>query len=61
VPQVCKNLVGHSCPYATGVDELALIAIVVKQQRAEIGPRAFGVRPTDDDQLLAVERLGLAP
>jgi hypothetical protein len=52
----------HSRPDAAGVDQLAVVVIIVaEQKRAEMGPRAFGVGPADDNELLAIEALRFAP
>ena len=60
-PQIGENLDGHSRAHAAGIDELAVVGVVAKQQRAEIRPRSFRVRPADDNELLAVQRFGFAP
>jgi hypothetical protein len=60
-PQIGKDLDGHPSVHTPGVDELAVIAVVAQQQRAEIRPRALRVRPADDDELLPVERFRFAP
>jgi hypothetical protein len=56
-----EHLDRHPCAHATAVYELAAVGIVAEQQRPEIRPRHFRVGPADDDELLAAERLGLAP
>jgi len=49
----------------TGLDWTAkypgIAAALAEQQRPQMGAGAFGVRPPDDDELLAVERLRLDP
>ena len=60
-PQIGKHLIRHPRPNAASIGELAVIRIVAQEQRAEVGPRSFRVRPADNDELLAIERLGLAP
>jgi hypothetical protein len=54
-------LVRHPRPNAAGVDELAVIREVAKQERAKVWPRSFRVGPADDDELLAAQRFGFAP
>jgi hypothetical protein len=60
-PQIGENLDGHPRANAAGIDELAVIAVVAKQKRPKIRPRAFRVRPADDNELLTVEPFGFAP
>ncbi len=36
-----------------------VIAVVGEQQRAEMRPRSFQVRPADNDELLTIEAYGL--
>jgi hypothetical protein len=60
-PQVRKHLARHSRAYAAGINEFAIVSVVAQQKCAEIGPRSFRVRPTDDDEFLPVEAFGLAP
>ena len=37
------------------------VAVVAEQQRAQMRPRSFRVRPPDDDEFLAIESFGFAP
>ena len=60
-PQIGKHLYRHPCAHAAGIDELAVIGVVTEQQRSEMTPRAFRIRPTHDDELLAVERFRFSP
>jgi hypothetical protein len=57
--QVRQHLVWHSRTHAPGIDEPAVVSVVAKQERAEIGPRPFGVRPANDNEFLPVEAFGL--
>jgi hypothetical protein len=59
--RIGKYLIGHPGTDAAGIDELAIIGVVAEQQRSEMRPRAFWVRPADNDELLAVEPFGFAP
>jgi hypothetical protein len=60
-PEIGKDLDGHPRAHAAGVDELPVIRVVAQQERPEMRPRSFRVGPTDDDEFLAIERLGFAP
>ena len=40
------------------VDELAVVAVVAEQQRAQMRPRSFRVSQANDDELLAIEAFG---
>jgi hypothetical protein len=55
------NLDGHPRAHTAGIDELAVVREVAKQERAKVWPRSFWVRPADDDELLAVQSFGFAP
>ena len=52
---------GHAGADASRVDQPALGVVVAEQERADEVARAFGVGPSDDDELGAVEALALDP
>ena len=60
-PQIGENLDGHPRAHTARVYELAIIGVLAQQQGPEMRPRSFRVGPADDDELLAVQRLGFAP
>jgi hypothetical protein len=60
-PQIGEHLNGHARAHAAGVDELSIVGVVAEEQRPKIRPRSFGIRPADDNELLAIERFGPAP
>jgi hypothetical protein len=45
--------VRHARAGTAGVGELAVPVVEAEQQRSELRTRALGVRPSDDDELLA--------
>jgi hypothetical protein len=51
----------HPSAHAAGIDELAVIGVVAKQQRPEIRTRSFGVGPANDDEFLTVQPFCFAP
>ena len=60
-PQIGKNFHRHARANTAGIDQLAVIREVAEQERSEMRPRAFRIRPADDDEFLAVQGFGFAP
>jgi hypothetical protein len=60
-PQIGQNVVSHPRAHAAGIDQLTFIGIVAEQQRPEMRPRSFRLEPAEDNELLAVQRVGFAP
>jgi hypothetical protein len=58
--QISEHLVRHARSDATGIHELAIVAVVAEQKRAKIRPRSFRVSPADDE-FLAIEPFLFAP
>ena len=56
-----ERLLAHARADAAGVNQPSIRLEVTEQQRADIRPRPFRVRPADDDELGPVEAFGLDP
>ena len=56
-----ERLLAHARADAASVNQPSIRLEVTEQERADMRPRAFGVRPTDDDELGPVEAFGLDP
>jgi hypothetical protein len=59
--QIGEHLDGHPRAHTAGIDELAVIGVVAQQQRSEVRTRPFRIGPSDDHELLPVERFDFAP
>ena len=56
-----QRLLAHARADAASVNQPSIGLEVTKQQRADIRPRAFRLRPAHDDELGPVEAFGLDP
>jgi hypothetical protein len=56
-----KRLDRHPCPDPAGIEQAPIRLVVAQQQRADRVTRPLRIRPTDDDELSAVEALALDP
>ena len=56
-----QRLLAHARADAASVNQPSIRLEVAQQQRADIRPRSLRVRPSDDDELGAVEAFGLDP
>src|SRR5260370_2691619 len=60
-PQPTKLCIVDADTGATGVDQPSLGIIVGEQQRAQPGPRAFGIGPAHNHELFAVQAFDFYP
>src|SRR5271156_5926339 len=51
----------HPRSGAAGIDQLAVVCVIPEQQRSERRARALRIGPADNDEFLAVQKLGLDP
>ncbi len=56
-----QRLDGHAGAHAPRMNQSALGVVVAQQERADEVARPFGIGPSDDDELRAVEALALDP
>jgi hypothetical protein len=60
-PQIGEDFVRHPRAHAAGVNELAVVGIVAQQERPEMRPRSFRLRPANDNELLPLQPFGFTP
>jgi hypothetical protein len=56
-----QRLLAHACANAACANQPSIRLVVTEQEGSEIRSRPFGVRPSYDDELGAVEAFGLDP
>ena len=56
-----QRLLAHACANAACANQPSIRLVVTEQEGSDIRPRSFGVRPSYDDELGAVEAFGLDP
>jgi hypothetical protein len=59
--QALQLLVRHAGASTAGIEQAAVVGVVAEQQRADVRSAALRIGPANDNELLAVETLGLHP